>query len=222
MSSASRRAIVTLALGLALGGCVSSKVEQLRESPVTAAAPGSGHGVVVLGRKQNVGNQAEAGVVACVADRLEGGPVTVLSEADFRNGMFPWFEPRTAPQDPAGLARLLADSAVEARVAELGVRYLVWLDGYTSDKDRGGGMSCAAGPGGGGCLGFVWWENQAEYEASVWDLEKRTAVGRVSVDATGTSYMPAVLIPIPMVARTRSAACGGVADQLRELLIAPE
>jgi len=48
-------------------------------------------------------------------------------------------------------------------------------------------MSCAAGPGGGGCLGFVWWENQAEYEASVWDLEKRTAVGRVSVDATGTS-----------------------------------
>ena len=30
-------------------------------------------------------------------------------------------------------------------------------------------MSCAAGPGGGGCFGFAWWQNDSNYEADVWD-----------------------------------------------------
>lgn len=214
---AAPRKIGPLLLLLAVGGCVSSQVEQLRQAPVSGQAENH-EAVVVLGRKQNIGEQAEAGVVSCVTERLAGGDMRVLGESEFRDRMFPWFEPRTAPQDPKALSKLLADQSVGNRLSQLGVRYLVWLDGHTSERDRGGGMSCAAGPGGGGCLGFVWWENQAEYEAAIWDMHKHESVGLISVDSRGTSYMPALLVPIPLVARTRTAACESVANQLDELL----
>jgi hypothetical protein len=36
----------------------------------------------------------------------------------------------------------------------------------------------------------------------------------VSADVSGTSYMPAFVVPIPLIARTQSAACSGLARQL--------
>ena len=75
-------------------------------------------------------------------------------------------------------------------------------------------MSCAVGPGGGGCFGFVWWDTASVYEANIWDLQKARSVGAVSADASGMSYVPALLVPVPLIARTQNAACKGVAEQL--------
>ena len=69
-------------------------------------------------------------------------------------------------------------------------------------------------PGGGGCFGFLTWENDASYEATIWDAKNKTVAGKVSSDAAGTSYMPALILPIPLVARVQSNACFGLADQL--------
>ena len=75
-------------------------------------------------------------------------------------------------------------------------------------------MSCGITPGGGGCFGFLTWENDAAYEATIWDAKNKTVAGKVSSDAAGTSYMPALILPIPLVARVQSNACFGLADQL--------
>ena len=91
---------------------------------------------------------------------------------------------------------------------------MVWLDGDTDKVAGGGSMSCAAGPGGGGCFGFAWWQNDSNYEADVWDLTGLEDAGTVSADVSGTSYMPAFVVPIPLIARTQSAACSGLARQL--------
>ena len=84
--------------------------------------------------------------------------------------MFPWLEPSTAPQRPEGVSKLLAKDVVAARVAESGVRYIVWIDGATRQTDSGGSITCTIGPAGGGCIGFGWWEKESDYEATVWDL----------------------------------------------------
>jgi hypothetical protein len=76
-------------------------------------------------------------------------------------------------------------------------------------------MSCAVGPGGGGCFGFVWWDTASVYETNIWDLQNARSVGAVSADASGMSYLPALLVPVPLIARTQNAACKGVAEQLR-------
>jgi len=86
----------------------------------------------------------------------------------------------------------------------------------------GGSMSCAAGPGGGGCFGCAWWQDDSKYEASVWDLDGLEKTGTVSADVSGTSYIPAIIIPIPLIARTQSKACNALANQLKLFIVSDE
>ena len=104
----------------------------------------------------------------------------------------------------------------------MGVRYIVWLDGDTSRVTQGGSLSCAAGPGGGGCFGFAWWQDAAAYEASIWDLDDSEAAGTVTADFNGTSFLPALVVPIPLIARTQSRACSGLAKQLKLFIVSDE
>jgi hypothetical protein len=101
---------------------------------------------------------------------------------------------------------------------EFGVRYIVWLDGFTETTDRSGSISCAVGPGGGGCFGFGAWEDDANFDARVWDVDSLSNVGTISTDARGQSYMPALVIPIPLIARVEANACSRLATQLKEFV----
>ena len=138
------------------------------------------------------------------------------------DSLFPWFEPRTAPAETKGLPRLMERPGVADRIREQGVRYIIWLDGDTEKVAGGGSLSCAAGPGGGGCFGFAWWQNASDYDAFVWDLEGLESAGTVSADVSGTSFLPALVIPIPLIARTQAAACRGLADQLAAFIVSDE
>ena len=83
------------------------------------------------------------------------------------------------------------------RLAQIGVRYVVWLDGQTRKTDGGGSIACGAGPGGAGCIGVGWWEKESGYVASVWDLQSGSELGSVSTDVTGTSVLIGAVAPIP-------------------------
>jgi hypothetical protein len=127
-------------------------------------------------------------------------------------------EPRTAPRKIEDLPELLARPGVDNRIRERGIRYIIWVQGDTERTSSGGSLSCAAGPGGGGCFGLAWWENMSAYEASIWDLEDGTRAGRISTSVNGTSVIPAVVIPVPLIARTQAAACKGLAKQLKNFV----
>ena len=116
----------------------------------------------------------------------------------------------------------MARPGVPEAVKNMGVRYIVWLDGGTSRVTQGGSLSCAAGPGGGGCFGFAWWQDSADYEASIWDLDDSESAGTVTADYDGTSFLPALVVPIPLIARTQSKACSGLATQLKSFLVSDE
>jgi hypothetical protein len=205
-----------LVVGAGSTGCVTASVEHLRQAPSVAVT--NGEAVVVLGRDEPSGYQTEAEFTQCVAESLKGAALTIYPQQRFINQLFPWFEPRIAPMTTDALQRLLADPVIAQRLRSTNVRYIVWMDGATRDAGNGGAMSCAVGPGGGACLGFLWWEEEAAYEASVWDLSDVQSIGKVSIDANGTSYMPAVILPLPLMARTQAVACHNVADALREFL----
>ncbi len=79
-------------------------------------------------------------------------------------------------------------------------------------------MSCSASVAGAGCFGFLTWENDSSYEASIWDMRNGSSVGKVSSDANGTSFMPAVVVPIPLIARVQTGACTSLSSQLRIFL----
>jgi len=177
--------------------------------------------VVILARSYHLGNDTEADYIRCVEKALARGrgKLNVIPSNEFIDSLFPWFEPRTAPAETKNLAKLMERPGVAEKIAEQGVHYIIWLDGDTERVAGGGSLSCAAGPGGGGCFGFAWWQNDADYNASVWDLEGLESAGSVSTDVSGTSFLPALIIPLPFIARTQAKACKTLADQLRSFIV---
>jgi len=221
MSSGKHRVSTTLVAAITavtVSGCITSRIEDARES-VTGIE--SDESVVILAKSYHLGNETEDKYINCVEDALSRGSkgLRVIPHKQFIDSLFPWFEPRTAPAETKGLPRLLERPGVAERIAEQKVRYIIWLDGDTDRVAGGGSLSCAAGPGGGGCFGFAWWQNDADYSAAVWDLQGLESAGSVTADVSGTSFLPALVVPIPLIARARAAACKGLADQLRTFII---
>jgi hypothetical protein len=212
---------IVIFLAAALSGCITASIENAREETTGIL---EGETVVVMAKSYHGGNETEADYIRCVEKALGRGAeaLNVVPNQLFIDNLFPWFEPRTAPADTKGLVTLMARPGVRAAVKEMGVRYIVWLDGETQRVTQGGSLSCAAGPGGGGCFGFAWWQDDADYEASIWDLEDSEASGTVTADYSGTSFLPALVIPIPLIARTQSKACGGLARQLKSFLVSSD
>ena len=205
-------------VGLSLAGCVTSRVEDAREK-VTGL--NDDQSVVIMTKSYHTGNETEGDYLTCIEKALESGSkgINVVPHQEFVDQLFPWFEPRTAPADTKGLPALLKRPGVSKAIEDMGVRYVVWLDGDTERVAEGGSLSCAAGPGGGGCFGFAWWQNDADYEAAVWDMLGRETAGTVSADVSGTSFLPALVVPIPLIARTQTRACKGLAQQLRAFIV---
>ena len=214
--------IITLAglaaLAVFLGGCVTATVQEVRESRTGMDASDA---VVVLGRRSRPKSaETELDFVTCISKNLGRGAagMNVIGEQQFMDSRFPWFEPRTAPVKTADLPELIALPPLARRLEEMNLRYLVWVEGSTERTDSAGSLTCSVTATGAGCFGFLTWENDSSYEAFVWDVRNGRAAGELSSDAVGTRYVPAIVVPVPFIARVRSSACSSLANQLKAFL----
>lgn len=208
---------IALIAAFMLAACTSTTVDEFRQGETGISA---GESIVILGRRQGSDYETGAGFVSCVGDRINqgGNRINVIPEQEFIDALFPWFEPRTAPLQTQDLERMMAEEVVANRINEFGIRYIVWVDGTTETSGRAGSISCAIGPGGGGCFGFGSWEDDSNFDARIWDVEEFTSVGTISADANGQSYVPAFVVPIPLIARVEANACATLADQLKNFV----
>jgi hypothetical protein len=198
-----------------LSGCMQSRVEESRELHTKIQKD---EAVVILAKPQVEGASAEDNFMHCISSELArrgDGAISTRTDEQFTDALFPWFEPGTAPSKPEALGTLLTRPGVAEKVAASGVRYLVWLDGGTQKTDGGGSLACGAAPGGAGCIGFGWWENEANYEATIWDLKQAKSAGSVGTNVTGTSAIIGAVVPLPFIARVQGTACNRMASQLR-------
>jgi hypothetical protein len=211
------RFVLVTTIVLLLGGCASARVEQSRTATTGMTTEES---LVILSRASYNERETEESFTDCLSDELRGGkrPIRLMSEAEFKDQLYPWFEPRTAPDSSDDLARLFAQPGVQQRIDENNVRFIAWIDGDTITTDRGGSFSCTVSTVGGCCFGVTYWEEDASYEAAIWDLQNLTTAGEISADASGTSYIAGLVLPIPIMARPGNAACKGLALQLKEFL----
>lgn len=207
------------ALGaMLLSGCVTSTVDEM-----VFNEPHEGIGdstVVILGRRHASDYETEPDFINCVGKHISSRDksIEVMGELAFINALYPWFEPRTAPLRPQDIDKLMQQQPVADKMRELKTEYMIWIDGSTVRTDSAGSMTCGIGPGGAGCFGFGTWNNDSNYEAVIWDFTDRAEVGRINTSASGQSYMPAVVIPIPIIAPVQGTACDGIGDQLLEFL----
>lgn len=203
---------------VALSGCVTATVQQVREA---STGIGEDDLVVVLGRRHKTSNETETDFVDCVSEQItrKNDAVNVMSESQFVDAVFPWFEPLTAPLEVDDLSKVISRPLVAERIDEIGVRYLVWIEGNTVRSAESGRLTCNIVSGAiPACIGFLSWDSDSNYEASIWDVESGVHAGRVSAEASGTSFVPALVVPIPIIAQVRQSACTGLSDQLRAFL----
>ena len=205
---------------LLLAGCKSATVINEHREAATAILSGD-ESIVVLGRRHSASHETEEDFISCVGRTLGQSELKVIPEQAFVDTMYPYFETSTAPMDVRNLDKLMQIPAIAAKFEGLKVRYFVWIDGATERTDSTGSVACAVGPGGGGCFGFAYWEDEANYEASIWDFKELALSGKINAETKGTSFMPAVIIPIPMLARVQANACKSLSNQLRNFFSLP-
>lgn len=212
--------VATLSL---LGACTTSTtIDEYREID-TQLILASDERVVVLGRRQSGEYETEPDFIDCIGKKLaSSGQVKVVPEQQFLDNVYPWFEPRTAPLQLKRMGMMLSEPMIADRIQSMGVRYMIWVDGNTETTESDGSISCAIGPGGGGCFGFATWDKESTYEATIWDLDVPDLKGRVRVDAKGSSYLLGIGAPIPFIARVQDGACTGIGNQLRSFFAGEE
>jgi hypothetical protein len=222
-------------LATAGAGCMTSKVDETRQ---VASAIQANESIVLLTKPQLEGVGTEDEFLSCVQEKLGGElvhphdgqsskranddavPFKIYGEQQFIDALFPWFEPSTAPANASGLKGLLERPGVTERLSQIGVRYVVWLDGNTRKTNGGGGVSCAVGgPTVVGCFGLGWWDKESDYVATVWDLQTATELGTVTADVTGTSVFIGAIAPIPIITPVQTTACNRLSEQLRSFLV---
>lgn len=203
---------------LVISACTSVTIDHYSSGSVMI---GEDESVVVLGRRTASNYDTEEDLIHCVGRSLGNGrtKLKVIPEQEFVDRLYPWFEPRTAPTQVAALQRLIQHEKIAAIMDDYKVRHIIWIDGKTETTDSAGSIGCSVGAGGAGCFGFGTWDQESKYEASIWDYRDQTLLGQISTDAAGTSYMPALIIPIPIIARVQAGACKGMAEQLSAFFV---
>ena len=200
-----------------ISSCTTSRLEEQVNLPLNL---NEGESVVVISNSYHSGNQTEYDFIQCVNKSLSKKQdyFNLIQTEYFQNMLYPWLEPRTAPQTPEDLPEFLSRGLVRGTLETHNIKYLINISGETKTNSSSGALSCAAGPGGGGCFGLAWWDDTSSYSASVWDIAQQSSVGSVSATVSGTSFIPALIIPIPIIARTKSSACDGLVTQLLSFL----
>ena len=110
-----------------------------------------------------------------------------VSGDKFREALFPYFEPNTAPENIEALSALLSKPLVKKRIESLGVELLIYVKGYTkSDIEGGGAPMIAVGAGG---------ERETHIYTTVWDLREIGRVGDTDISFKGTVAGGITIIP---------------------------
>lgn len=209
--------ISLLLLTSLLQGCTTVTIDQSRVVDTKASSLISGKSVVVVGRRSGSEYETEKDLVNCIGTVLNSGQneIKVIPEETFVDKLYPWFEPRTAPVKVGDLFRLLEYQQLSQAIEDFDLQYLIWVDGSTQTTNKSGQITCSLGITGISCFGFGTWDKKADYEATIWDYNKREMVGKINGSADGTSYMPAIVVPIPIIAPVQSDVCKAIGVQLR-------
>ena len=187
------------------------------QAPESEPAPlASGEAVAVL---SDLYTQQQARFVECTMEEMRAAApeLVIMPEREFRDALYPWFEPATAPDHIDELSALLGRPAVKRRIEELDVRYVAVVGGNTVSEE-GGAFGCAGAYAGAGCLGFGTEERDSRFSAAVWDLKQGTSAGAITAETSGTNVFIGVIVPIMFFSATESATCEALGQRLAEFM----
>ena len=159
-------------------------------------------------------------VVQCVEHALhkEAPDLTFVSSSVFRDRLFPWFEPATAPDSVEELTEVLGNLPVRQRMQEFALRYVIAVSGDTDENtDTWGG--CFGGYAGAGCVGGLLLNKKTDLAATILDVRYLRQVSELAASGSGSSQAGMiVIVPYVTVSSTESSTCRVLAERIVEVL----
>ena len=140
---------------------------------------------------------------------------TVVAARKFRDALFPFFEPETAPRSVEDLTLLLSKPIIQERLESTGVRHVVAVGAARSGTSDGAGpFLCTLY----GCFGAVVSTSSAEIHVALWDLRRPQGPAHVVGTSAGRNVVIAFMVPIPFMADTRNQACSDAAKRIADAI----
>ena len=136
--------------------------------------------VVVLGHTYTKATMTLKLILSSVSVLVhwKGSRVWMVPEQEFTDRLYPGLN-RTALVRIDGLHNLVFSKRTFSNIFDMGIRYIIWVDGSTETTGSAGSIACSIGPGGAGCLGFGTWDNESLCGSSnLGFLEYMTTVGQ--------------------------------------------
>ena len=148
----------------------------------------------------------------CLGDRLDSTITPILDDRAARRRLYPWLEPGVAPDSAAAMIDFLGEPALRAALTEAGVRVVVLFAGGTAMKVDKGGILCGTV-----CFGVSWGTRSSSFSAVVFDLDQSKAAESMQAQRSADVYVPALVVPIPMIGATEGPACDELAERIRRI-----
>ena len=131
----------------------------------------------------------------------------------FRDALFPWFEPNTAPREKAELSAILSKTLVRKRIEAIGVELLIYVHGDTNQRKFSGSVG-----GYGAAVGYYGSKRETHIWTTIWDLKDYVRVGDTDVNFQGTVHIPILGLPIIIPVFTESSACNETSKRISNCL----
>ena len=152
--------------------------------------------------------------ITCLTKELRKKNYNIISDKEFRDSAFPFFEPDEATIDVEPSIDILQGKLFQQKIKTLGVEYIIWVSGRTDYADKVGAVSCALGLQGGGCYGYASQNDESNIQAEIWHVSRKKLLGYNTATAKGKYQLFAFVIPIPIPSDSRQKSCKKISHSI--------
>ena len=145
--------------------------------------------------------------ITCLTKELREKNYQIISDKEFRDRAFPFFEPDETTMNVEPSIDILQEKQFQQQIKTLGVEYIIWVSGQTDYADKVGAVSCALGLQGGGCYGYASQNDESNIQAEIWHVSEKKLLGYNTATAKGKYQLFAFVIPIPIPSDSRQKSC---------------
>jgi len=205
-----------------LGGCARTEISDHLGTP-TAMSLDQAIAVIPYPLTRNVGIdsriypgwRSQTEVADCLVSSMKSAdPNLQFIEPDaFRDALYPWFAPSTAPQSLEELDSVMKNPLVQERMNNIGVRFVILVTGYTLEKDYvGGGIMFF------GIYGYTSINRETKMSVIVWDEKEMLSLGDVEVEKSGRVRMIGLIFPFVVPTFTEGPTCKEIGERMVRIL----
>jgi hypothetical protein len=203
--------------GFAVRRCTTAQIQFARRAQTVNDVPEK-TAILVLAE-----SPLEIDAVGCISKSIRDArpDVRIITLDEFRHNVFYYGYPENQEESNKYFTLLANEPLLKERIAKLGLRYVVSLEGGT--RQEGKPLIGAIGGQGAAVTWFgMAWTRQSHLEASIFDLEKLVDAGTIRSFAEGRPWFLCIGLgpmcaPIGAAAFTESTACTGLGQAVATL-----